>query len=121
MNHKKATRGYKAIEEDYQEHGLNNYELQNTTDLLKIHSIDYMETKGFNNLDERSKKLYEKFIINYYNSISLFFRDITLPIEISQVDGINIRPGEKCKGLLLEWTAGNIYGDYFIEDENTWY
>jgi hypothetical protein len=123
MNNKKATRDYRAIKEDYLQQGINDDKLRNTTDIYNIHSIDYTSTKGFNDLDDPNKKLYEKFIINFYNSFSsLFVRDVSAPIGIYPVEGIKDKSGKAGHGLLFEWKMGNSYESCcYIEDENKYF
>ena len=67
------------IQNMYRANGLPDCRLQTTEDLLKIHGIDFEELKGYARLDDVNRKLYEKFIVNFFNAWGLEARaSITL-------------------------------------------
>lgn len=64
------------LENVYKAHGLHDYKLKTTDDLLKIHGIDYKSIDGYNRLDELNQNIYKTFIINFYNAHGLDNRNI---------------------------------------------
>lgn len=74
------------VENLYIANGLADYRLKNTTDLLKTHGINYKAVKGYKKLDDINKKIYERFIINFYNSFGIDSRKTLTPRGIYLVE-----------------------------------
>lgn len=77
------------IENLYKTNGLEDYRLRNIEDLLKIYGINIKEVNGYNRLDDISRVLYEKFIVNIFNAFGLEFRSTLVPKGIYYVEEIN--------------------------------
>lgn len=59
------------IENIYLYYGLNDLQLTTHDDLLKIHGVNWQEVPGYSRLDDVNRKLYEKFILNFFNANGL--------------------------------------------------
>lgn len=90
------------IENLYKVNGINDYELRNTDDLLRVHGIDFKAVDGYNMLDDFNRDIYRKFVINIYNAWGLESRSTLIPKGIYYV--------EQVKYLGKE----NINDDYFV-------
>ena len=55
----------------YRENGLEDYLLQNASDTKKIHGFDHKDTKGYEDLSEYNKQLFEKYLVNFMNSCGM--------------------------------------------------
>lgn len=75
-----------VLEKLYEINGLIDYRLKTLDDLLKVHDIDYREVDGYNRLDDLNRKLYEKFIVNFYNAQGLDSRAALNPLGIYYVE-----------------------------------
>lgn len=75
-----------VLEKLYEINGLTDYRLKTLDDLLKVHDIDYREVDGYNRLDDLNRKLYEKFIVNFYNAQGLDSRATLNPMGIYYVE-----------------------------------
>lgn len=53
----------KQIENLYKINGIDDFKLKSTADLLKVHGIDFKAVDGYNRLDDLSRNVYEKFIV----------------------------------------------------------
>lgn len=73
------------IENAYKVNGLTNYQLRTTEDLRKVHDIDYKTIEGYENLDELSRELFAKFIINFMNGWGIKSRVNIIPKGIYHV------------------------------------
>ncbi len=67
------------MESIYEVNDCTDYRLRDTADLLKIHGIDYAKTKGYDELNEANKQLFEQFIVNYWNAQGLDTRMTMFP------------------------------------------
>ena len=76
----------KQIENLYKINGLTDYKLRNTEDLLKVHGIDFKAVEGYNRLDDLSRAVYEKFIVNIFNVFGLESRATLIPKGIYFVE-----------------------------------
>ncbi|WP_088187857.1 hypothetical protein [Desulfosporosinus sp. FKA] len=76
------------LEQLYEQKGLDNYKLINTNDLLELHGINYRDVKGYENLDDINKKLYEKALINILNNFGLEVRNGMILTGINFVEEI---------------------------------
>jgi len=74
------------LENLYEVNGLKDYKLKTTDDLLKTHGINFKEVKGYTRLDDLNKLLYEKFVVNLFNSLRLNSRMTMIPKEICFVE-----------------------------------
>ncbi|EOD01440.1 hypothetical protein [Caldisalinibacter kiritimatiensis] len=83
------------IENIYKMNGLTDYKLKNTEDLLKCHGIDYEKVEGYKQLDDLNKKIYKKFIINFFNGLGLESRADLVPKGIYFVEDIQYLAKEK--------------------------
>lgn len=70
------------LENIYKANGLTDYQLKTTDDLLKVHGVDYKTVTGYKKLDDLNKRLYEKFIVNFYNAFGLDTRLALIPKAI---------------------------------------
>lgn len=76
------------LEKLYEINGLKDYKLKTPDDLLKTHGIDYRKVDGYGRLDDLNKKLYEQFIVNYFNGQGLDSRATMFPKGIYYVEEI---------------------------------
>lgn len=74
------------LEKIYEVNGLEDYRLKTTDDLIKVHGIDFKAVDGYSRLDDLNKKLYEKFIVNYFNGQGLDTRMTMIPKGIYFVE-----------------------------------
>ncbi len=70
------------MENIYLINGIDDFQLRNLSDLLKIHGINVRTTEGFSELSEEDKKSYETFIIRYMNAHELSYRSTIYPKRI---------------------------------------
>lgn len=76
------------IENLYEINGLTDYKLRNIEDILKIHEIDIKVVEGYSRLDDLSRSIYEKFIVNIFNAWGLESRATLIPKAIYYVEEI---------------------------------
>lgn len=76
------------LENLYMANGITDYKLKSTDDLLKVHGIDFREVDGYKRLDDLSRAVYEKFIINIFNAWGLESRATLIPKGIYFVEEI---------------------------------
>lgn len=74
------------LENIYRVNGLTDYKLKTTKDLIKVHRIDYKAVKGYEGLDDLNKAIYEKFILNIFNTWGLDSRALLIPKGIYWVE-----------------------------------
>lgn len=77
------------LERIYKKSGLNNYKLTCLDDLKNCHGIDALQVKGYEDLTEKNKEIYKKFIINYFNGHGMDTRMVTTPKAINYVENID--------------------------------
>lgn len=76
------------LEQLYEQKGLTNYKLINTNDLLELHGINYSNVKGYENLNDINKKLYENAVINIINNFGLEARNKLILTGINFVEEV---------------------------------
>ena len=69
----------------YEANGLNEMQLRSHQDLLKCHGIIANDIKGYEQLDNEDKAIYQEFIINFFNSYGLKARNKIIPRRIYRV------------------------------------
>lgn len=74
------------IENLYIENGLSKFRLTCVDDILKCHGIDFQAVKGYNELGDIHKVVYEKFLVNYLNSLGMDLRMGIQPTGIFYVE-----------------------------------
>lgn len=74
------------LENLYMVNGLNDFRLNDTTDLLRVHGINYKAVKGYVELDEVHQRIYEKFIVKFFNAQGLDVRALLMPTAINYVE-----------------------------------
>jgi hypothetical protein len=99
------------IENIYKANGLDDYQLRNTIDLLKVHGIDTKAVEGYDSLDDINKALYEKFIINFLNRWGMEARATIIPERIQLAD----------KHLLFDYKLRGCNEWLHVTGEDTWY
>lgn len=82
------TLNFNRIREQYLSKGLEDCLLKSAENLKEIHGVDYAETPGFDTLDDYNKKLYEKFLVKFYNGRQIDIRDKIKPTGIHYVQEI---------------------------------
>ena len=75
----------KQLERKYEERGLNNYRIRTVDDLKAIHNIDIEELKGYENLSDEYRELFEKTVIHFFNAQGLEKRAECIPKAINYV------------------------------------
>lgn len=78
------------IENLYRVNGLTDYKLRSSEDLMKVHGINIKAVKGYEGLTDENRALYEKFIINFFNSCGLDSRSTLRPRAIHYVEEIEL-------------------------------
>lgn len=71
------------LEKLYQANGIPDYQLRNITDLFKCHGINAKEVEGYTGLHDIQKRIFEKFIVNYFNRHGMEARATIIPKQIS--------------------------------------
>lgn len=74
------------LENLYIVNGLSDFRLNDTTDLLRVHEINYKAVKGYVELDEVHQRIYEKFIVKFFNALGLDVRALLMPTFINYVE-----------------------------------
>ncbi|MBN7575441.1 hypothetical protein C1H57_08470 [Clostridium sp. 2-1] len=77
------------VEKVFQEHGLNDYRLTCIEDLKNCLGIDALAVNGYEDLTEENKEIYTNFIINFFNSMGMDKKMITVPKAINYVEEID--------------------------------
>lgn len=77
------------VEKIFQEHGLNDYRLTCIEDLTNCLGIDALKVNGYEDLTEENKEIYMNFIINFFNSMGMDRKIITVPKAINYVEDID--------------------------------
>lgn len=99
----------RQLERLYENNYLFDYKLRNTKDLLLIHGIDYKNTLGYNNLDDLNRAIYEKFIVNFFNSWGLESRWTLVPKGIYWVEESDYLVKEKPDQDYYTIAGGIVY------------
>lgn len=76
------------IEKLYEINGLDDYILNSTDDILKVHGIDFKAVNGYNRLDDLNRAIYSKFILRFFNVWGLENRVTLVPKGIYLVEDI---------------------------------
>jgi hypothetical protein len=118
------TLNFNRIKEQYKSRGLGDYLLKSLEDLKEIHGVDFTTIPGFNTIDDDNKKLYEKFLVRFFNDWQIDIRDKIKPIEIHFVQDIEYyvkdQNGNKTslgKTVTDNATKENLYNDHLIPDD----
>lgn len=69
------------LEKVYLANGLVDFQLRNLSDLLKVHGVDY-RVKGHENLTIENRKLYEEWLIKFFNRQGLGNRINLVPTRV---------------------------------------
>lgn len=77
------------VEKIYQDNGLNDYKLTCLEDLKNCHGIDASTVNGYEYLTAENKEIYTNFIINFFNSMGMDKKMITVPKAINYVEEID--------------------------------
>lgn len=77
------------VEKIFQEHGLIDYRLTCIEDLKNCLGIEALKINGYEDLTEENKEIFRDFIINYFNSIGMDRKMITVPKAINYVEDID--------------------------------
>jgi len=77
------------VEKIFQEHGLNDYRLTCIEDLKSCLGIEALKVNGYEDLTEENKEIFRNFIINFFNSIGMDRKMITVPKAINYVEDID--------------------------------
>ena len=96
------------LEKLYEINGLRDYKLKSAEDLIKTHGIDAREVDGYSLLDDLSRQLYEKFIINFFNGLGLDSRATLIPQGIYYVEEIEYLAKEDPKDDFYIVTGGLV-------------
>lgn len=96
------------LEKLYEINGLRDYKLKSAEDLIKTHGIDPREVDGYSLLDDLSRQLYEKFIINFFNGLGLDSRATLIPQGIYYVEEIEYLAKEDPKDDYYIVTGGLV-------------
>jgi len=78
----------KELERRYEEYGLTDYQLKSLDDLKAVHSIDVTELKGYNELTDENRELFNSTVIRFFNSWGLDNRKELKPKSIHYVTEI---------------------------------
>jgi len=74
------------IERNYEQSDCRDYHLRSSDNLLAIYHINFAGVKGYGELTEDNKTLYQAFIVNYWNAFGLDTRMTMQPIAINFVE-----------------------------------
>ncbi len=109
------------LENIYKANGLNDYKLKTTEDLLKVHGIDFKAIKGYSELDDLNKAIFEKFILKFFNALGFDRRTVLVPKGIYRTEEptAHLRFEYQCRTndereLRSKWL-------YIINDGEEWY
>ena len=79
---------YENIEEKYKLNGLEDYRVNTPEDIYTIYGMDPLEIQGYANLTKENKEIYKRFIVNFFNSLSLEVRGNLKPLSFNDVEEI---------------------------------
>lgn len=106
------------IEKLYKNRGLNDCRLRTTGDLQNIHHLNFELVVGYDTLDDLHKKVYQDFLINFFNGLGLEIRENIFLKSIHYVEEVEymvLEPNEKYPTVIgSRATAINNYGDRTI-------
>lgn len=77
------------VEKIFEEHGLNDYRLTCIEDIKKCLGIDALNVNGYEDLTEKNKEVFRYFIINFFNSMGIDRKMITVLKAINYVEDID--------------------------------
>lgn len=66
----------------YESLKIEDFRLRSVDDIKKIYDLDPLNISGFNTLDDDNAKVYNEFILNFFNGWGLDARESLLPISI---------------------------------------
>lgn len=98
----------------YIENGLDNFKLRDVDDLLNVHKIDYTLIKGYDKLDDLSRRNFGVGLINIYNGHGVNARRLINPKGIYFVEDVDYyieRPNDEDLALVIGGLVTAIYND----------
>lgn len=66
----------------YKVNGLYDFKLHSVKHLAKVHGINYQEVEGFELLSEENKRVYEQFIVQFFNAWGMEAKSTIVPCKI---------------------------------------
>ena len=99
----------KQLENLYRVNGLTDFKLKTTDDLLKVHEIDFKEVKGYKELDDINRNIFEKFILNIFNAWDLDNRALLIPEGIYWVEDSDYLVKENIEQDYYNVAGGIVY------------
>lgn len=106
------------IEKLYEDRGLIDCRLRTTGDLQNIHHLNYKLVVGYDTLDDLHKKVYQDFLMNFFNGLGLKTRETIFLKGIHYVEEVEymvLEPDEEYPTVIgNRATAINKYGDRTI-------
>ena len=102
------------VEEIYRALGIKNFKLENLEELEKCHGINVNEIKGYKDLTNENKDIFEKFLLNYFNQSGLDKKMTFKPIQINYVeelDAVAEDPDDVDCIITVKLTIKAIYKD----------
>lgn len=73
------------IYEKYEARGLDNFKLSSLEDIKEIYGFNIPMIKGYEDLSEEKKKLFNKFIVNFFNAHGMDRRSTLEPLQVNYV------------------------------------
>lgn len=74
------------IEKIYEALGIKSSRLKSLEELEERYGIKVKEIKGYNNLTEENKKIFNNFILNYFNQLGIRTKQAFKPVQINYVE-----------------------------------
>lgn len=74
------------IEKIYEALGIKSSRLKSLEELEERYGIKVKEIKGYNNLTEENKKIFNNFILNYFNQLGMRTKQAFKPVQINYVE-----------------------------------
>ena len=74
------------IEKIYEALGIKSSRLKSLEELEERYGIKVKEIKGYNNLTEENKKIFNNFILNYFNQLGMRTKKAFKPVQINYVE-----------------------------------
>jgi hypothetical protein len=93
----------------YEVNELYDYVLRNTNDLLRTHGIDFKDVKGYNELTDKNKAVYETFIIKFFNMWGLSQRKQIMPEAVHWVEDTEYLVKENLGENIFTVAGGEVY------------
>ena len=97
------------LENLYKVNGLTDYKLKKPEDLLYVHGINYKNVKGYDELDDLNRAIYEKFIMKIFNAWGLESRALLIPKGIYWVEEVEYITKENNDQNYFDYAGCIIY------------